>query len=125
MRKEMNGIIIEIPDAEIEKYAIEHLNMAKIEGELQKIVEIRANLIVQNIIDDMIMNDWDTLLEQIDEADLIDYMENEHGLMRAEDFVSDWTSYVEDYIIEEYARDHFNMMTEDEAIEFAKEKLDE
>ena len=72
----------------------------------------------------MIEDDPEAVMDEIDEEDFRAYALDAYELMTGDDFAGDWTNYVDDMTIEDYARDQFDMMTEDEAIEFAKEKLD-
>jgi len=108
---------VNVNDAEIKRYAMEKLGLIE-PGEID---EKKFEAMLRQKLDD----DPTSILEYVSARDLKEYACVEYELRTPEDFTSEWSSYVDDGDIEDYARNNLDMMSEDDAAEWAKDKLDQ
>lgn len=121
MKLNMPNGSVEIDDNMIREYARTKLNMKALDEDIEKLIEAR----VETGIAEAIKDDPVAILDEISEEEFRSYAGDQYEMMTLDDFQSDWTSHVDECEIEDYARDSLGMMNEDDAIDFAKEKLDQ
>lgn len=116
MKKSME---IEMPDEEIKKYAIEHLGLIE-PGDVddEKFIA-RLKIKAADDIDEIM----DAITDVVS-SDVIQYMQDQWEMLTQDDVESNWHDYISDDDVEEYARSELNMMNEEDAAEWAKDKLD-